>query len=304
VTGAYAALAIPAYNAATTIGETLDALQANPGLSRLAAVVLLDDCSADRTAEVARAHWRSPVPLEVWCNQQNMGQWRTTNELITRLAERGEWTFILHADDVVKPHWLSLYLDELPRIPRSVATVCSSYDRWWSSSGRIETGDEHPGSPAIHITGDRESVRDTLESGCWWHLSGCAIRNAAFREIGGFEPDLYYLADWEWLLRCLVKGYGAWYLRRTTMFYRQHERSVTSRSFREGIDIKEKQQVFAAMRSRGYICEVEHKGKVRGLLRQLARRAVVRLARGDWLGFRSHSRLLHDTMVRYMLGRL
>src|SRR5262245_7792456 len=96
------AIAIPAYNAATTIGKALKALQANAALSRIALVAMLDDCSQDQTAEVARAHWQSPVPFEVWRNPENMGQWQTTNALIARVADRiePEWTFILHADDV------------------------------------------------------------------------------------------------------------------------------------------------------------------------------------------------------------
>ena len=173
------AVAIPAYNAATTIGKTLDALQANPGLSRIALVALLDDCSKDRTAEVARAHWEvALVLLHIWSNPANMGQWPTTNAVIAKLANGAEWTFILHADDVVKPSWLSLYLDELPRIPRSVASICSSYDVWWPASGRIEPGEECPDRPAVHVAGDRASVLDTLEKGCWWHLSGCALQRS------------------------------------------------------------------------------------------------------------------------------
>jgi GT2 family glycosyltransferase len=305
VIGTRAAIAIPAYNAETTIGETLDGLQANPGLSRVALVALLDDCSTDRTAEVARAHWRSPVPLEVWQNAENIGQWRTTNALMARVADRvePEWTFILHADDVPKPNWLSLYLEELPRVPASVGTVCSSYDYWWPASGRIEAGEEFPDRPAVHVAGDRASVIGTLEKGGWWHLSGCAVRNAAFQQIGGFLPELPHVGDWEWILRCLAKGHGIWYLPRSTALYRQHEQSVSSRSFREGADFKEKLKVLAIMRSLGYLGQHEHDGRVRVLVRQLVRRTLVRGVRGDWYGFRGHSAVLREAVLGRVLRR-
>jgi GT2 family glycosyltransferase len=299
-----AAIVIPAYNAATTIGETLESVQANPELSRITLVALLDDLSTDGTGEVARAHWRSQVPLEIWRNPENMGLWQTTNALFARVADRVDWTFILHNDDVVKPNWLSLYLDELPRLPASVATICSSYDDWWSASGRIVTGEEWPDRPPVHVTGDRASVRDTLNRGTWWHVSGCAIRNAAFLDIGAFRPDMPQLGDCEWLLRCLAKGYGVWYLPRTTMLYRLHEGSISSHSFRIARDIKERLQVFAMMRSQGYISDDEHNRKMRDLIRQLARRTLVRAARRDWHSFHHHATLLREIALRLFADKI
>ena len=298
------AVVVPAYNAAHTIGETLEALQANDAVGRLAKVVLLDDCSTDDTAAAALQSWRSGVPFEVWNNPVNLKERRTTNAAIGRLAQVTEWTFILHADDVVKPHWLSLYFDAMEELPDSVISICSSYDNWWPQSGRVEMGEEFPDRPAVHVTGDRTNVRGTLEKGCWWHLSGCAIRNRAFIEVGGFEPDMPQLGDWEWLLRSLSKGYGIWYLPRSTMLYRQHEGSVSSHSFREARDLREKLKVLALMLSQGFLDADEHNARIRKLLRQLGRRTLVRVARADWQGVMSHSSLLRQTFLGYLAGRV
>ncbi len=296
------AIAIPAYNAAATIGETLDALQANPALGRVALVALLDDCSADATLETARAHWRSAVPLEIWRNEVNQGERRTVNAAIARLADRVAWTFILHADDVVKPGWLSLYFEAIEEAPDSVASICSSYDNWWPDTGRIEPGDEFPERPPVHVPGERQRVLDTLAQGCWWHISGCGVRNRAFLAIGPFEPDMPQLGDWEWLLRCLAKGYGVWYLPRSTMLYRQSSGSVSSRSFREGRDIKERLQILRAFAAQGYLSRADHRARVRRALAALARRSLVRLWRRDAFGFRAHVSLLARANADYWRG--
>ena len=56
-------------------------------------------------------------------------------------------------------------------------------------------------------------------------------------------------------------------------------------------------------KSQGYLGAREHKGRVRNLLPQLARRTLARFVRGDWHGFRSHSILLRKTALSYVLGR-
>lgn len=298
------AIAIPAYNARSTIGETLDALQKCERLADIGLVAVLDDCCADDTAAVARRHWTSGTRLEVWRNDANLGERRTTNAAIARLSESFDWTFILHADDVVKPHWLSLYLDQLEMVPSTVATICSSYDNWWPSAGRVEAGEEKPGAPAVHVPGERSQVIGTLEKGCWWHLSGCGIRNKAFLDIGGFEPDMPQLGDWEWLLRCLAKGYGVWYVPRTTMLYRQHDGSVSSRSFREARDLRERLRILRLLRAEGYLDDAMLKSHLRRTIRQMTRRSLVRIARGDAYGFRKHASLLVGTGAGYLRGKL
>jgi GT2 family glycosyltransferase len=296
-----AVVLIPAYNASTTIAETLDALQTSPELDCIQSVIVLDDASRDGTAEVAKFAWRSAVPLKIWSNEANVGERATVNSGVARLAVDIQWAFILHADDVVKSNWISLYLEEMAHCPDDVATICSSYDNWYPASGQIDLGEEYPYWPKVIVPGSRQAVLDTLNRGCWWHVSGCAIRTRAFHQIGGFEPNLPYSGDWEWLLRCLAKGFSVSYLPRSTMLYRQHARSVSSNSFRRGQDIKEILRVLADYRDQGYLSSRDYRGKIRHLIYQLSRRTLVRAVRGDPMGMRSHVHLLTRTSLQYML---
>lgn len=299
-----AVVVIPAYNASSTIGETLDALQNNPELSRIKTVIILDDCSRDGTVDAAKSAWRSSVPLEVWSNRGNAGQWSTTNAGLASLPSEIEWAFILHADDVVKPNWISLYFNEMISCPDDVATICSSYDTWFLDSNRVVPGEEKPDSRHVLVSGTREAVLDTLQRGCWWHISGCAIRTRAFREIGSFECGMPYSADWEWLLRCLAKGFSVLYLPRSTMLYRLHTRSVSSNSFRQAQDLRENLRLLSAFRDQGYLSHIEHRRRVRALLYQLSRRTLVRAMRCDVRGVGHHTSLLTGTFAKYLLGHI
>ena len=200
-----AAVLIPAHNASSTIGSTLEALQCNPELDLIKAVIVLDDASSDGTADLAKAAWQSSVPMEVWTNS-NEGNGRQLTPSLMRLS--AQWVFILHADDVVKPNWISLYLNAMKFCPDDVATICSSYDTWDPESNQIDPGEECPGDPNVLVSGTRESIIDTLNRGCWWHISGCAIRTRAFHQVGGFQSDMPYSGDLEWLLRCLASGFS------------------------------------------------------------------------------------------------
>jgi glycosyltransferase involved in cell wall biosynthesis len=299
-----AVVLIPAYNASATIAETLDALQANTELACIKTVIVLDDGSQDGTVDAARSAWRSVVPLEIWSNETNVGQWPTTNFGLARLPTDIEWAFILHADDIVTTDWLSLFFNEINCCPDGVATVSSSWDYWHPDSGRIDPSEANPDRPAVVVSGTRQAVIEALDRGCWWKISGCAMRTNAFRQIGGFKPDLPYSADWEWLLRCLAKGFGILYLPRSTMRYRVHARSVTSVAFRQATDIQEKFAIFHDYLNQKYLSPVDYRKKIRYMLWWLSRRALARGVRGDLTAMFYHGHVLAKMTAKYALRRI
>jgi GT2 family glycosyltransferase len=297
-----AVVLVPAYNASSTIADTLVALQTNLELDRVRAVVVLDDGSRDGTADVAKSAWQSRIPLEVWSNGINLGECTTMNSGFARLPKDLEWALILHADDVVNGNWLSVYFTAMASCPQDVATICSSYDYWDPDTGYIVPGDEHPERPNVLISGTREAVQSTLDRGCWWHVSGCAIRTKAFGQIGGLDTNLPYHGDWEWLLRCLAEGHSVLYLPRSTMLYRKHGHSVSASSFRRASDMRARIHVFEAYRDKGYLSPADYRRKIRSVIYQLSRRTLVRVLRGDVMGVRDHARLLAGTVAKYTLG--
>jgi GT2 family glycosyltransferase len=233
------ALLIPMYNSASTIGETLESVQRQTDLERiLGGVYLADDCSRDESIRVAVAAWRSKVAMHVLRGERNLGERGNVNHAMDLLGAEYDWVLLLHADDLVKPNWLGTFAARMEICDTRVASLCSSWDNLWAD-GRISTGEDDPSGPVVTILGTREAVRDTLLRGCWWHISGCAIRLKAFQSIGAFRADMPQMGDYDWLVRCLRLGWAVEYVPRTLLLYRQHAQSVSSTSFRYDRDIRE-----------------------------------------------------------------
>jgi len=231
------AVLIPTYNSVSTLAETLQSVLAQD-LSGVDGVYLADDASSDGTVELARRTWRSDTPLVVIQHERNGGERRNVNTAVGQLAKHLEWIHILHSDDLAKPHWLATMIRQAESSLSTVASICSSWDNL-NGDGSIEPGENDASKATVHVAGFAEAIRDTLRKGCWWHISGCAIRLEAFRDIGGFAEDLPQTGDWEWLLRCLQRGWGVDYIPQTLILYRQHVGSVSSTSFREHRDVAE-----------------------------------------------------------------
>jgi GT2 family glycosyltransferase len=236
-------LLIPAYNSAETIESTLRSILAQgDALRRLTAVYLADNCSTDDTVAVAQAAWNGPIRLGVLSSDRNVGQHNNVNRAFAALGAQAEWLLLLHADDEVKPDWLAMMLAEIDSAGGEVASVCCSWD-WWFPSGNVLPGEDDPSRPTQLIVGGPESVRSTLLRGCWWLISGCAIRVSAFEDVGAFDQELMQVGDWDWLLRALSQGWSIKYIPRTLVRYRQHPRSISSASLQMDRDVAESLRV-------------------------------------------------------------
>jgi GT2 family glycosyltransferase len=242
---------------------------------KLGGVFICDDASTDNTPKLAADAWTGVPKLAILQNKQRLGERGTVNAAFERLRDDFEWIFILHADDVVKENWLDLYFQRIKAAESRVASICSSYDCWYPEAKRIEPGEDDFSRDLEIIRGTRESVLGTIKAGCWWHISGCAIRVERFFEIGGFRPHMRQLGDFEWLLRCLKLGYDIEYIPRTTMLYRMHSTSVSSNSFRRGQDLSEQLELFGICFHESYLTARE----LRAVRMRVAYTALKRIAK-------------------------
>lgn len=223
-----AAIIIPAFNAAATIVETLRAVQGCPGVAKLGGVFVCDDASTDNTSKLAADAWISMPKLTIMQNEQQLGQHRTVNAAFERLRKHYEWIFILHADDVVKKNWLDLYFPRIMAAEPRVASICSSYDSWYFETNRIDRGEDDFGRNLEIIRGTRKSVLGTLKAGCWWHISGCAIRVERFLRLAD-SGRIWTI--WPTLSGCCVVS--SWAMTSNTFHERLCSIACTQRLFRQ-----------------------------------------------------------------------
>jgi len=235
-----AIILIPAFNNATTIVATLKSIQSQSIKlsSFVSAVYLADDGSTDNTISLAESSWNHDVPLRILSSSQNVGERGNVNRAIELVEEPVEWILIIHSDDLAKPNWIEIMMRYIVSCDSMIGSVCSSWDVLLPN-GIIIQGEDDLSRNVEVISGTQQATIDTLLRGCWWHISGCAIRRQAIDAIGGFDVNLPQLGDWEWLLRCLYQGWSVAYIPRTLVLYRQHQASVSSKSFQIDQDVRE-----------------------------------------------------------------
>lgn len=235
---------IPVFNGAATIAETLESLQRQDELGELTGLYVADNASTDDTVRIARSVWTSNPPLTILSRRQNEDQWPNVNGAFRELSDRLDWVLILHADDLAKPTWLGVMMERIQTCPDRVSTICCSWDDFFPD-GTIRTGENDPARPDRIVHGHQAAIRHTLLAGCWWHITGCAIRMQAFDDVGEFNVELKQQGDWEWLLRCFERSWDAEYIAQALILYRQHASSISTASFRENRDINDSLKIVA-----------------------------------------------------------
>jgi GT2 family glycosyltransferase len=164
-----------AYNAASTVGETLASLEqlTYPSYE----VVVVDDGSRDETARIAAQH---PFRL---LRVENGGLSRARNLGIE--AARGEIVAFIDSDAAADPDWLYFLVTQMEELN---AAGCGgpnlSPPADPEAAQRI---DKAPGNP-VHVLLDNETAE---------HIPGCnmAFRKEVLQAIGGFDPTYRVAGD-------------------------------------------------------------------------------------------------------------
>ena len=233
-------LIIPAHNRADAIAQTLESLkQQHGGLDSIAAVYVADDCSTDNTSAVAVHAWGAATPPIVSLRSpRNLGTYGNVNHALDQVMDRHDWILFLHDDDIARFDWIARVTERIRQCSSAVATICSSWDVLYDR-GIAEVGEDDPMRTVEVVASSEAAVRSTLLRGCWWHFSGAAVRVDTLRTVGLFDEELPQCADWDWLLRCLTRGWNVEYIPRALIRYREHPASMSSRSFQTHRDLVE-----------------------------------------------------------------
>ena len=234
------AIIVPAFNGSATIRETLESVQTQrSGLDRVWSVVVVDDYSTDDTPAVAQSCWTSTdAPLVILRNPYNKGPWTTVNDAVRALPDNIQWFFILHQDDLARPNWLEVMLKGMDQALPQTASLTASYDVLFPD-GRLVPGENLCEAQKVIVEGSSQNVSDTLQRGCWWKISSCAIRVSAFRQLEGFVPEFLYFSDWDFSLRTLSSGRTIEYIPLCLSVFRRSAEWLSSKCHQKHLDAKE-----------------------------------------------------------------
>lgn len=121
---------IPVFNGEQFIAQTLDSIARQT--LRPDRVVVLDNCSTDRTPEIVKNF--TGIRCELIRNEKNLGLFGNLNRSLDFSAET-EYLQILHADDTIKP--------EFYEVMTRVLADCDGRGLAWSLDERIDEENRH-----------------------------------------------------------------------------------------------------------------------------------------------------------------
>jgi len=174
---------IPAFNAENTLEETLNSLSTQT--YRDFEVIVVDDCSSDRTSEIA-SKFSALFSIRVLVNLENSGVSKSLNRAIVNSDSM--YIARLDSDDIAHAQRLEVqmkFLNESPRID-----VCGSDMHLFHS---IKAG-----AFSIHIQPKTDSAIKTrlLQQNSISHPS-VLLRRSFFTDVGLYDATYDYAEDYE-----------------------------------------------------------------------------------------------------------
>lgn len=176
---------VAVYNGDAFLAETIESVLTQT--YRDFELLVIDDCSIDRTAEILQAF--DDPRLRVERNERNRGRTYTRNRGLQ--LGRGELLAVLDADDVCEPE----------RLARSVAFLESHPDV--AAVGSAATYVDEVGRPLFvnRVPTDSRLIRERLFTvNCFVHSSVMLRREWALA-VGGYDERLSQAEDYDLLLR-------------------------------------------------------------------------------------------------------
>jgi glycosyltransferase involved in cell wall biosynthesis len=183
--------------------------------------VIIDNCSTDRTPEIAEAHAAEDSRIRVVKTTELLPLIRNHNFALQQISTGSKYCKMVHADDMLLPTCVELMVASAEAHP--TAGIVGSYGIW----GRKVVSDGIPLSTTF-MPG-RELSRLTLLNKlyCFWSPSALLIRSDLIRERRSFYNEKYIHADVEACYEILkTSDFG--FVHQVLTFIRRHEDSMTS----------------------------------------------------------------------------
>jgi glycosyltransferase involved in cell wall biosynthesis len=187
---------VPAYNAAATLSETLDAVAAQSFGDWECIVV--DDGSRDETRPIAEACATRDPRFRV-IRQANQGSGGAYNTGVG--AAVGDYVVLCSADDVLLPEHLARMAEFIAAEPGYDIYSANGFF-WWSGDERqiVYPNDTRP------ILGDSVkslTLADLIHM-CFYGV-GATYRRGLWLEIGGYRAEVFS-EDYDFWLRAMARG--------------------------------------------------------------------------------------------------
>lgn len=200
----------PSFNAARTIGETLESVL--PQLSGDVEHLLIDACSTDGTLEIA-----SKYPHLTVRSEPDRGIYDGMNK--GGVLAKGEWLLFLQADDWLPDGTLDAYRKAISEAPMS-EVICGSAEAVKESEGGWSTLWSVTDGPLKQLSSENIALGEPM-------INARLFRKSSFEKLGGFSLEYSLASDRDFLLRAAGVSVIQQELDVMTYRYRWHSGSST-----------------------------------------------------------------------------
>ncbi|HXH97212.1 MAG TPA: glycosyltransferase family A protein [Gaiellaceae bacterium] len=283
------AILIAAYNAESTLADTLESIRAQT--RQPDQVIVCDDGSTDGTAELA-ARFAPSVTL---VRQENRGEGGARNGALA--AATASYVVPVDADDVLEHRCLEAYAAALTVRPDLDIVTCDAFleangivfDRYYRRLARFVVSDQRLGALHQHFI-----------------FGAAAIRRQPLLAIGGWDDEHRRNADTELFVRLILEGSRAGLVYEPLVRYRLRpgtlgdDRAAAMRTMvgiversldHPSLTVDERAVVLADLRQKEKLTRMaELEDALRHGTRD-TRRYALRVARSDGLGYPARARL-------------
>ena len=171
---------IPVYNGEPFLAQTLESIARQT--LRPDRVVVLDNCSTDRTEEIVKNF--AGIKCEFIQNEKNIGLFGNLNRSLDFSTET-EYLQILHADDTIEPEFYEVMLPTL--------ADCAGRGMAWSLDERIDENNQH-----LSFSGKADGNIEVLDKDVFLQRKA-ELSNQAFCAVlfktGGLPPPCRFRED-------------------------------------------------------------------------------------------------------------
>ena len=164
-------------------------------------LIIVDDCSTDRTVQIARLYEGKDQRVKVYINEKNLGDYPNRN--MAASYAKGKYIKYLDSDDLMYPHCLQVMVHAMEQFPKAgYGLSCvgnpqypypisiSPHDAYWEHFNGYGHFDRAPGSAIIK--------KDAFEAVGGFSGERMIGDNELWLKIGRYYPLVKFPVDLYW----------------------------------------------------------------------------------------------------------
>lgn len=193
-----------AYNREKYIAEAIESVIASTYQNW--ELIIVDDCSSDKTVEIARSYEAKDSRIKVYINEENLGDYPNRNRAAS--YAKGKYLKYVDADDMIYPHGLDVMVRSIEQFPEAGLAISRNASTRYPYPRLLQSIDILKG----HFFESKPIINSPLST---------IIKREAFFSVGQFSHTRN-ISDMEMWLK-LSMSYPVVEMVQGLFFYRIHD---------------------------------------------------------------------------------